>query len=167
MRPYQKLIMLLVAGAAMLPLGLAADPAQWASERDDGFGFHYAYPAATFARIEGDSKPSFHYFASPDSEAKLLFGAWSNKEGRTPDRFKQWLIANTEGYDEMTYRPRGRTWFVLSGYRGDKIYYEKVMFSCGGNVVNVFAIVYPESQRANYDPVVERIEDTFRPGSGC
>ena len=28
----------------------------------------------------------------------------------------------------MTYRPRGRSWFVLSGYRGDTIYYEKVMF---------------------------------------
>jgi hypothetical protein len=40
----------------------------------------------------------------------------------------------------MTYLPRGRTWFVISGYRGDDIYYEKVMFSCGGSVVNVLAI---------------------------
>lgn len=158
---------LLVAGAVLLPVGSAADPAQWASGRDDGFGFRYAYPQATFAPIEGESKPSFHYFVSPASDAKLLFGAWSNKEGRTPDAFKQWLIANTEGYDEVTYLPRGRTWFVLSGYRGDNIYYEKVMFSCGGHVVNVFAIAYPVSERAQYDPIVERVEDSFKPGPGC
>lgn len=166
MRFYNRLIVF-VAAAAMLPLALASAQAQWSSERDTGFGFTYAYPSASFDRIEGDGKPSFYYFVSPDSDAKLLFGAWSNKEGRTPEMFKQWLVANTEGYDEVTYRPRGRTWFVLSGYRGDNIYYEKVMFSCGGDVVNVFAMAYPVSQRAHYDPVVERIEDRFRPGPGC
>ena len=90
-----------------------------------------------------------------------------NEEGRTPAAFKEWLIANTEGYDELTYRPRGRSWFVLSGYRGDNIYYEKVMFSCGGDVVNVFAMSYPVAERSHYDPIVERIEDQFRPGKAC
>ena len=56
---------------------------------------------------------------------------------------------------------------MLSGYRGDNIYYEKVMFSCGGNVVNVFAMAYPAAERAHYDPMVEGIEDQFRPGKGC
>jgi hypothetical protein len=44
-----------------------------------------------------------------------------------PDQFKRWLMTNIGGYDEVTYRPRGRSWFVLSGYRGDDIYYEKVV----------------------------------------
>jgi hypothetical protein len=56
---------------------------------------------------------------------------------------------------------------VLSGYRGNDIYYEKVMFSCGGHVVNVMAITYPTEQRDLYDPVVERMEDTFKPGRPC
>jgi hypothetical protein len=51
-----------------------------------------------------------------------------------------------EGYDELTYRPRGHSWFVLSGYRGDDIYYEKVMFSCAGQVINVMAITYPSGK---------------------
>jgi hypothetical protein len=67
----------------------------------------------------------------------------------------------------MTYVPRGRSWFVISGYRGDDIYYEKVMFSCAGGVVNVFAISYPEALRHLYDPVVEQMEDSFRPGHHC
>jgi hypothetical protein len=64
---------------------------------------------------------------SPNSEAKFMVGAWNNREGRTPDQFKRWLMTNIGGYDEVTYRPRGRSWFVLSGYRGDDIYYEKVV----------------------------------------
>jgi hypothetical protein len=96
-----------------------------------------------------------------------MVGAWSNREGRTPDQFKRWLMANAGGYDELTYRPRGRSWFVLSGYRGDDIYYEKVMFSCGGQVVNVMAITYPSGERDLYDPVVERMEDTFQPARSC
>jgi hypothetical protein len=55
----------------------------------------------------------------------------------------------------------------MSGYRGDDIYYEKVMFSCGGRVVNVFAITYPRSTRRIYDQVVERMEDNFGPGGRC
>ena len=73
------------------------------------------------------------------------------------------MIDNTGGYEEITYQPRGRSWFVLSGYRGDQIYYEKVMFSCGGRVVNILAIAYPTSERGQFDPMLERMEDTFKP----
>jgi hypothetical protein len=96
-----------------------------------------------------------------------MVGAWNNREGRSPEQFKRWLMANAGGYDELTYRPRGRSWFVLSGYRGDDIYYEKVMFSCGGQVVNVMAVSYPSRERSIYDPAVERMEDTFGPGRSC
>jgi hypothetical protein len=154
--------------AVTLPMSatVAATP-PWSSEQDAGLGFTYSYPHRLFSRIEGDGKPSFHYFLSQNSEAKLMVGAWNNREGRTPSEFKRWLMANAGGYDELTYRPRGRSWFVLSGYRGDDIYYEKVMFSCAGGVVNVLAITYPADQRNVYDPLVEHMEDTFRPARRC
>jgi hypothetical protein len=31
----------------------------------------------------------------------------------------------------------------------------------------VMAITYPTGQRDRYDPVVERMEDTFKPGRPC
>jgi hypothetical protein len=42
--------------------------------------------------------------------------------------------------------------------------YEKVMFSCGGRVINSFALVYPIDERQFFDQIVEAIEDSFRPG---
>jgi hypothetical protein len=115
----------LVAVALPLSAAVAAVP-PWSSEHDAGLGFTYSYPHGLFSRIAGDGKQSFHYFVSPNSEAKLMVGAWNNREGRTPTGFKHWLLANAGGYDELTYRPRGRSWFVLSGYRGHDIYYENV-----------------------------------------
>src|SRR6476660_5909249 len=116
-------------------------------------------PEALFASVAGDGKPGFHYLAAN--------GAWDNHDGATPEHFKRWMIENAGGYEEITYQPRGRSWFVLSGYRGDQIYYEKVMFSCGGRVVNILAIAYPTSERGQFDPVVDRMEDTFKPSQEC
>jgi hypothetical protein len=151
--------------AASVPLTPAI--AAWASERDPDLGFTYAYPSELFERLEGDGKPSFHYFASEDSEAKFLVGGWNNSAAQSPDSLKRWMMENVGGYDELTYRPRGRSWFVLSGYRDDKIYYEKVMFSCRDRLVNVLAITYPTNKRGIYDSIVERMENAFRPGSRC
>ena len=145
---------------------IAATP-PWSFEQDDHLGFRYAYPRILFAETAGDGKPGFHYFASRDSAAEFLVGGWNNRKGQTPEEFKRWLIAKAGGYDDVTYRPRGRSWFVLSGYRDNDIYYEKVMFSCGGQVVNVMAITYPSGQRELYDSVVERMEDNFRPAHSC
>ena len=161
---FQAVVASAVFAFLVLPAGAAS---RWALKTDPHLGFRYSYPSPVFSPIEGDGKPSFHYFESPSSEARFLVGAWNNAKGQSPEGLKRWLIENVGGYDETTYRPRGRSWFVLSGYRGNLIYYEKVMFSCGGSLVNVFAITYPVEQRDMYDPIVERMEDTFRPGSRC
>src|SRR6476620_629874 len=153
-----------VLATALQVTTLSSLAAQWTSQRDAGLGFAYSYPPALFQEIEGDGKPSLHYLETPNSDAKYLVCGWNNRASRSPESFKPWLIANAGGYDEVTYHPRGRSWFVLSGYRGDQIYYEKVMFSCGADIVNVIAITYPVAERKLYDPIVERMEDHFRPG---
>src|SRR5688572_30354305 len=160
-----KFLAILMCLTAISPCLAATVP--WASERDVELGFRFSYPLDLFNRIEGDGKSSFHYFVTEDAEAKFMVGAWDNEAAQTPNEFKRWLLANTGGYDEMTYVPRGRSWFVISGYRGDDIYYEKVMFSCSGSVVSVFAIAYPKDFRGLYDPVVEQMEDSFRSSDRC
>jgi hypothetical protein len=152
---------------AFTALGATGAMAAWQSEQDPDIGFTFSYPSELFERTAGDGKPFFHYFASQDSNAKFIAGGWDNSAGKSPESLKRWMIENVGGYDELTYRPSGRSWFVLSGYRGDTIYYEKVMFSCRDRLVNVFAITYPTSQRDLYDSVVERMENAFKPGVRC
>lgn len=58
----------------------------------------------------------------------------------------------------------GRTWFVLSGEGDGKVFYEKVMFSCSGRLINSFAMIYPANKQDVFNPIIEQMEDTFRPG---
>ena len=153
--------LILVIFAAIGSASLQASE-RWAEQRDPQFGFSYSFPQSLFGSVEGDRKPGFHYFVANDVDAKFLVGAWDKQDDATPEHFKHWMIANAGGYEEITYQPGGRSWFVLSGYRGDQIYYEKVMFSCGGRIVNILAIAYPTSERSQFDPVVERMEDSFK-----
>ena len=43
--------------------------------------------------------------------------------------------------------------------------YEKIMFSCSGELINSFAVTYPVAERRFYDPLIEDMENTFRPGA--
>lgn len=72
------------------------------------------------------------------------------------------LMADTPGYERVTYTPQGQTWLVVSGYRGDEIFYEKYFVRDG--IVEGFALEYPAAARDVFDPVVETVEDSFRPG---
>ena len=139
---------------------------EWTHDREPTHGLSFSYPADVFSPVAGDGKPSFRYF-SDGTAAKLLIGSWTNGNRSTPNAVKNWMITNTGGYDEITYQPGGRNWFVVSGYRDDKIVYQKVMFSCGGRLANVLAIVYPIDHRSSFDPIVERMEDQFQPGHDC
>ena len=40
-------------------------------------------------------------------------------------------------------RLKVRAWFVLSRENHQNVFYEKVMFSCGGRVISSFALIYP------------------------
>ena len=79
----------------------------------------------------------------------------------TPASLKRELLGG-DGYEDVTYSPSGETWFVLSGFRGDNIFYEKYLFN--DDVVSVFGIEFPTDEKPYYAPMIERIEDSFEPG---
>jgi hypothetical protein len=54
----------------------------------------------------------------------------------------------------------------LSGEGNGKTFYEKVIFSCNGRVINSFAMIYPTAQSVLFDRVVEGVEKSFRAGLG-
>ena len=142
----------------------AQDSASWLSYRNERFGLSLSYPGEVF-QIEQTSKAGDGVvFAARGSEARMLVGALHNHDRHTITSYQQFVAGRSyDGYS-IDYRPKGNTWFVLSGEGSGKIFYEKVIFSCGGRLINSFALIYPSAERAVFDPIVERIEDTFRAG---
>jgi hypothetical protein len=103
---------------------------------------------------------------STDGHAKIVVFGALNSENLSPREYRKTLLEEFGGYDKLDYQPVGKTWFVLSGYRGDNIYYQKVLFSCSNRVVNVFSVNFPTVEKPFYERLIEIMEDNFKTGRG-
>ncbi|MBX2804797.1 MAG: hypothetical protein KTR19_02400 [Hyphomicrobiales bacterium] len=123
--------------------------------------------ATQAAEEDGNPDSSRLTLVTKDGESKIVVFGALNEDGVSPREYKKILIEEFGGYDKLDYQPVGRTWFVLSGFRGDSIYYQKVMFSCRNRVVNVFSINFPTDEKPYYERLVEIMEDNFKTGRGA
>lgn len=147
--------------AARMPGDLFVPAGQgWTTYVNARSGASLSYPEDLFEPLPPTDGGENRRFVSRDGHAELEFIVLPRAPGQTPRSLQQSLI-DQPGYGEVTYRPRGRSWFVLSGYRGDRVFYDKYMFT--GDSIQAFAMAYPSSHRHVYDPVLETIEDNFRP----
>jgi hypothetical protein len=150
----------------VLAQGRSADT-DWVPYRNDRFGFTLEYPAALLRPNRSSQAGDGLAFVSADGSAQLLVGALANEDGYSPAEYQGFIARRSYRGFPVTYAPRGRTWFALSGEHDGKVFYEKVMFSCGGSVINSFVMTYPAAAKRRWDGVVERIENSFRPGQRC
>src|SRR6185295_4271583 len=106
-------------------------------------------------------------FRSEVGGGRLLVGALINDSGFSPASYQSYIARKSYGQYKIDYRPVGQNWFVLSGEGNGRIFYEKVIFSCGGRLINSFALLYSTDNRVEFDRIVERMEKSFRPGQNC
>jgi hypothetical protein len=59
--------------------------------------------------------------------------------------------------DDITYRRKARSWFVLSGYRGGDIFYTRVDRACGGRRLHALELTYPRAAKRRMDAQVARM----------
>ena len=146
----------------------ASNPGGWQSYRNERFGLSLSYPGEVFEVERTSEAGDGVVFVARDTDARMLVGALLHQERQTIASYQEFVARKSYADYQIHYRPRGNTWFVLSGEGDGKIFYEKVVFSCGGRLINSFALIYPAAERQTFDPIVERVEDTFRAGTtGC
>jgi hypothetical protein len=138
----------------------------WTTYKNARFGYSLYYPAGLFEAEAPPENGSGLTFASGDGRSKIVVFGAHNGENLSTREYRRVLIEEFGGYDKLDYQPIGKTWFVLSGFRGDNIYYQKVMFSCSASIINVLSITFPTAEKPFYEPLIETIEDGFRTGRG-
>jgi hypothetical protein len=162
-----KRILAVIAICVAAGQAYGASSADWELLRNERFGFRVEYPSSLFRPHRTSQAGDGIVLESEDGGARLLVGAFANNARHSPASYQRYLARQSYRSFPVTYAPRGRTWFVLSGEQGGKIFYEKVMFSCGDSVITSFAMTYPAAQRHRFDAVVERMENSFQPASRC
>jgi hypothetical protein len=148
-----------------IPALAAAARDGWVPYINKRFGFSFRYPADVFKPERTSERGDGELFVG--GEARLLVGAFENSDGHTIASYMSFIRRDSYSKYPVSYAPRGQTWFVLSGETSQNVFYEKVMFSCGGRIINSFALTYPVAAKRVFDPVVEGIENSFQPGPSC
>lgn len=131
------------------------------------FGFMLSYPTAHFKPKEPLSEDG-RLWISHDGHARLLAGALPNADGMNLMDYRELVLKESYAGAEIDYAPTRDSWFVLSGTRDGTMFYERVTFSCGGRLINSWAILYPAAEREVYDRIVEKVARSYRVGrSNC
>lgn len=145
---------------------LAARFSDWATVESERFGYSMAYPGSVFLPEPELSSDDVRVFYSRDRRAKLLVGAFPNTEETSLGEYRAFLLENNYLGGELDYAPVHGKWFVVSGARDGTMFYERVSFTCGGHLINSWAMLYPVAERRFYDRVVEAVARAYTPGAG-
>lgn len=153
--------------AAANPAHFTGPSTDWATIKHPRRGFMIAYPASVFKPQDGVADGDGRAFVSPDGKARLLVGTFENTADFDIGAYRAYLLSENYKGARLDYERTKDKWFVISGVRGDTMFYERVSFTCGGKLVNSWAMLYPVAERRLYDRIVELVARTYHPGSGA
>jgi hypothetical protein len=134
--------------------------------RNERFGFELTYPSAVFEPGEVPDAGQGMIFTSRDGAARLLVSAGRNETGETLRSYRRFVLSKSYPGARIEYAPVRGSWFVLSGANGDTMFYERITFRCAGKAIYGWQMTYPIAERGIYDPIVEAIHRSYRPGRG-
>lgn len=158
-------IVALVGLFATVSVGQQLD--ETATYTNKRFGFRVSYPTARFKPQEPLSEEG-RVWVSHDGNARLLAGALPNTEGMSLKDYREFVLTKSYSGAGIDYAPVRDTWFVLSGTRDGTAFYERVTFTCGGKLINSWAMIYPADESRVYNRLVEQVARSYRPGhSNC
>lgn len=165
---WRPLLILVVAAMSLVSVA-AAQGVGWEPFRHPEHGYSIDLPLGLM-EPQGESQGRL-IFAEPDSFAQLVLYSEANSEGASIDELAE-SVERSSGVQNVTYREGGDSWFVMSGYyepeerpNEELIFYIKLMASADRSRYAVFALYYPREDKERFDPIVERLEASFRPPS--
>lgn len=142
--------------------GLGAGSPQ--TYRNPRFGLSMTYPGSFMLdpghSIEHDDSARFE---TADRRAHAVITALPNTRYETLAELEreaeQDVIANSRG--SITYRRRGQSWFVITGYVAGRIYYRRTVLTRQSRVIGTLWIEFPPELRPCMDDIVTMMSRSF------
>ncbi len=121
------------------------------------YGFCVEYPAS----LTKDPPPANNDGISLRNRDEFTMSA-SGINNVLGDDLESLMASESENMGQVTYKSKGRDWFVLSGFDGTKVRYVKTWVGKGS--INTLFIEYPADRKSKYDEVAARVSRSFKPG---
>lgn len=134
----------------------------WRSYHNDRFGATANVPAGWIPQPPPENGDGL-IFQSPDGRATITVSGIL-ATGAAMEEVAERLT--TGQGEKITYSATKRGAVVLSGLRGDTVFYRRSIASCHETIWNSIAIEYPSADKLLYDAVVRRVSISLRNGRG-
>ncbi len=161
-----KLKMIVVFVVSLIVAGQALAQLQWRSYENPRFGYSISYPASLFSAVNNPANTAGVVFKSEDGKAHITVSASINSQNQTPKDYVKWVTRESGLIDLVTYSKSTKNWAVISGFKGNMVYYEKTIFSCNNRILNWVTLLYPVSEKSLYDRLVGKVTKSLEPGRG-
>jgi hypothetical protein len=158
-------LLVLLSGTALLPTAQSVAQGAWTNYKNERFGTSIEYPSVRFRSLRPPDNNDGLQFVATDG-AGFVVSAIRNIEEETIEQIEASFVQNRGRDSKITYRRRGPNWFVVSGTRGNTIFYHRRLLSHRNELLNSFEIIYPAALKTTYDPIVTRMSRSFRAGVG-
>jgi hypothetical protein len=126
------------------------------------FGFCISYPINFKAQGESDNGDG-QEFISMDGKSSILVyrdGREVMYESDSECKNQSFLTdVTSDETKKVTYKKMGDRFYVVSGYEGSSIFYQKTIFTNEGMMTAIFT--YPTSQKGKYDSYCVKVFETF------
>ncbi len=139
---------------------LSAQAEKWATYGNARFGAWADYPAERFVALPPPENGDGQAFKARDGASLTIYGGY-NINDETPASYEASLYpGKDDDKTKVTYRAKGTDWLVLSGTRGNDVFYEKYLFR--EDIIHAMILTYPQSLKTTYDPIAARIAQSLR-----
>lgn len=148
-----KVTLAILAGVAASSTQLvAAQPTRWETYTVPATGTSVDIPSSIFTEQLGQP-PEGHgqRFQSGDGRAELTVQSSTISSTVSPAEF----LAKQHPPERIQYKRITRRFFAVSGYKGDKVWYDRCNFAKG--FVHCVLINYPAREERAWDDIVTRI----------
>lgn len=158
---------LYVALIAMAMLKSIALGAGWQPYVNERFGAAADVPA-DYSAGDPPANGDGLTFTSPDGAATIsIWGALATVTDESFADYATRLVSHDkdDGWD-VSYSAGKSDWFAFSGSKGDRIFYEKVIKACNGEIANHVRLEYPVARKKEFDPIVAHVAKSLRSEKG-
>jgi hypothetical protein len=154
-------LLLIFTIALWTQLTAAAD--SYNTYQNDRFDYSIDYPKdILFPQGESDNSDGQQFLSKNTDASLVVYGSNNALIQSLEDVYSEESRGGAPENPKkvVTYKVLKNNWFVISGYRAGKIFYQKTIFH--NDMFKTFQFEYEKNQKKFYEPITKRLAKSFK-----